>query len=78
MIADNLTTDDATRALSAKQGKVLNDNMTQLSQEVSDLDNVINGDTPIEYHFGELVNAVIASSGGINATAPRCGYYIPL
>ena len=78
VIADNLTTDDATRALSAKQGKVLNDNMTQLSQEVSDLDNVINGDTPIEYHFGELVNAVIASSGGINATAPRCGYYIPL
>lgn len=34
VIADNLTTNDATQALSAKQGKVLNDNMTQLGQEV--------------------------------------------
>lgn len=33
VIADNLTTNDATQALSAKQGKVLNDNVTQLGQE---------------------------------------------
>lgn len=54
------------------------DEVSQLAQEVSELDNVINGETPREYHFGELVNAVISSLGGINATAPRCGYYIPL
>lgn len=35
VIADNLTTNDATQALSAKQGKVLNDNMTQLGQELN-------------------------------------------
>ena len=33
VIADNLTTNDATQALSAKQGKVLNDNITQLGQK---------------------------------------------
>lgn len=40
VIADNLTTNDATQALSAKQGKVLNDNMTQLGQKVTILDTI--------------------------------------
>lgn len=30
-VADNLTTDDATKALSAKQGKVLNESLTRLN-----------------------------------------------
>jgi hypothetical protein len=34
-IADNLTTDDATQALSAKQGKVLDGKVSQLRQEVT-------------------------------------------
>ena len=34
-IADNLTTNDATKALSAKQGKVLNESLTELGQEVN-------------------------------------------
>lgn len=33
-IADNLTTNDATKALSAKQGKVLNDELTELGQSL--------------------------------------------
>lgn len=37
VIADNLTTNDATKALSAKQGKVLNESLTQLGQKVDDL-----------------------------------------
>lgn len=36
MVADNLTTDDATKALSAKQGKVLDGKVTQLGQEVGE------------------------------------------
>lgn len=43
VVADNLTTDDATKALSAKQGKVLDGKITQLGQEVNGLDEVING-----------------------------------
>lgn len=35
-IADNLTTNDATKALSAKQGKVLNESLTELGQEVDE------------------------------------------
>jgi len=35
-IADNLTTDDATQALSAKQGKVLDGKVSQLRQDVTD------------------------------------------
>lgn len=41
VIADNLTTNDATQALSAKQGKVLNDNMTQLGQKVGEQQTIV-------------------------------------
>ena len=39
-IVDNLTTDDGTKALSAKQGKVLNDKILALPQELN-IPNVI-------------------------------------
>lgn len=57
VIADNLTTNDATQALSAKQGKVLNDNVTQLGQDVDDLEGAVNGGTQtITYIDNEYVN----------------------
>lgn len=52
--------------------------VTQLGQEVGDLDEQINGEQPTEYHFGELVNAVVASNGHVNAISPKCAYYIPI
>ena len=58
-IVDNLTTDDATKALSAKQGKALNDKIDGLDLE--DLYNVSvteaeNGDI-LTYYGGEWINA---------------------
>lgn len=44
-IADNLSTDDPTKVLSAKQGKVLDGKVSQLGQDVDDLNAEINGET---------------------------------
>lgn len=51
-IADNLTTNDATKALSAKQGKVLNDELSQLGQEVN------------ENNFGDTLASVSGNPSG--------------
>ena len=47
-IVNNLTTDDATQALSAAQGVVLQGEITQLEAEVDELDQDVNG-TPIQF-----------------------------
>ena len=38
VIADNLTTNDSSKALSAKQGKILGDDLSQLEAEVDEMD----------------------------------------
>lgn len=52
--------------------------LSELGHKVDNLDDIINGKSPQEYHFGELVNSVISSNGVVNSTSPRCGYYIPV
>lgn len=39
---------------------------------------ILYGEQPHEYAYGNLVYAIIASNGSVNASSPRCGYYIPL
>lgn len=70
VIADNLTTNDATQALSAKQGKVLNDNMTQLGQEVDELNTEIKTN-PTEYPTS--VGSIIGRSGLIDPAVSSRG-----
>ena len=41
VVVDNLTTNDPTKALSAKQGKVLNEEVSQLGQEIEGEDGVV-------------------------------------
>ena len=60
-IADNLTTDDATKPLSAKQGKVLNENLTQLGQEVDEKTNSY--PTTIDLDEFDLQSYVILDTG---------------
>lgn len=56
-IADNLTTNDATKVLSAKQGKVLSEQVTQLDQELEELDRLVSsGSRVISYVDNEYVN----------------------
>lgn len=79
-IADNLTTNDATKALSAKQGKVLNENLTQLGQDVDDEIRNIHSllqtvETP------KSVTGVKPSSTGVYITGDSsnyASYYIPV
>lgn len=48
VIADNLTTNDASKALSAKQGKILGDEVGELEAKVTELDLDVNGGTYTE------------------------------
>ena len=56
-IADNLTTDDATKVLSAKQGVVLAGQVSQLGQKVDDLEEVLSDGTAVQY-TGRIIQAV--------------------
>lgn len=56
-IADNLTTNDPKKVLSAKQGKVLSEQVTQLDQELEELDMLVSmGSRAISYVDNEYVN----------------------
>lgn len=58
VIADDLVTNDSSKALSAKQGKILNDNLGQLDQKVNNL-NIY--DSPVFSKLGRI----IASTGEV-------------
>lgn len=65
LIVDNLTTNDPAKALSAKQGKVLNDNLSQLGQEkvkVNAHKNLYDANTAV---LGKYIN----SGGGLSNNA---------
>ena len=47
-VVNNLTTDDATKALSAKQGKVLKDEQDSLEGRIKHVEDYINGDSEID------------------------------
>ena len=63
-IVNNLTTDDATQALSAAQGVVLDGKVTQLEAEVTDIDDTINGKQIVDKSdtVGTLLNKYISAS----------------
>ena len=56
-LVNNLTTNDATKGLSAQQGKVLKDELSQLEQEVDDLDVDVNGKTFPSYTVNGTTSA---------------------
>lgn len=64
-IADNLVTDDANTALSAKQGKVLDGKISQLGQEVDGGNDERTPETERGYYFASSGNnlVVVESSG---------------
>lgn len=75
-IADNLTTDDATKVLSAKQGKVLNNELTDVSAEVETLKDLIVDNETITFECAWTDNLLLRSNGGITTiTASDTGYY---
>lgn len=63
-LVNNVTTDDPTKGLSAAQGVVLQGEIDQLGQEVTDLDGQINDDPGVNYEEGKCVkaNGVIADN----------------
>ena len=63
-IVDNLESTDPTKALSAKQGKVLNEEVSQLEQEV---DENINEKVPLVFISSKYINL----GGGIGTTIPE-------
>lgn len=51
------------------------------ADDIDSIKETLYGEQPHEYpplDSNILVNAVINSNGAVNATSPRCGYYIPL
>lgn len=54
IIADNVTTDDPTKALSAKQGVVLDEKISQLGEEIDKFEQSVNGDPG--YKSGQVNN----------------------
>ena len=75
-IADNLTTNDATKVLSAKQGKVLNENLTQLGQDI-----IENGVQKREYsfsHFNARETAAASVTLGTDILLTDPGDYIEI
>ena len=66
-IVNNLTTNDATQALSAAMGVQLESEVSQLEAKVTDLedtvDGVVGGDTVISYDRSEAIGYSIDSSG---------------
>lgn len=62
-IVDNLTTDDATKALSAKQGKVLDGKVSQLGQNATELDNLRFEQPEKQNVLYELGDITISNSG---------------
>lgn len=64
-LVNNLTTDDATKGLSAAQGVVLDGEVSQLDGKVTDLDETING--------GEEMQTVSATGTRVNIRMPSNG-----
>ena len=73
VIADNLTTDDATQALSAKQGKVLDGKVTQLGQDIED---AISESDTISVKTTKVAGLKMRTAG-ITADANAILYYFP-
>ena len=66
-LANNLTTDDSTVALAAPQGKVLDDKISQLGTEVSDIEGTIGVEKTIPFSIEEeSTNYTNASGYGVN------------
>lgn len=76
-VVNNLTSDDATAALSAYQGKVLDGKITQLGQEV---DNIVGRDGTIVKGYGIVPNEYVSASDG--SLLPYNGWsrtdYVPI
>lgn len=68
LIVDNLTSNSSTTALSANQGRVLNDRMTQLPDELSNpqtiTQNLTNADT-IDFYIGKTSGNYLSTGTGI-------------
>ena len=72
-IIDNLTTNDATKVLSAKQGKVLNDDINNVESDVSNLQTSVNSlnnsitdiDTTVNDHTTKFTNMIEVHSWGV-------------
>lgn len=68
VIVDDLVTNDATKALSAKQGKVLKDELSQFEAKVDEFV-ADDGDTSDDFHIADPNgNAIVKFSGGHIAT----------
>ena len=67
-IVNNLTTNDATQALSAAQGVVLEGEISQLEHEVNDLDEQINGATSVIEDYTETTTTSGQSTGFVDVT----------
>ena len=73
MVVDNLTTNDGTKALSAKQGKVLDEKVSQLGQ-IRELNNTI----PINFNIDNVANGLLSSiTGAVTAEGDTRYIYTP-
>lgn len=73
-IADNLTTDNSEKVLSAKQGKILNDSVTELR---TDVDEIISGQTQRnDITFTWVDNRLLRSNGSTkDITSDQTAYW---
>ena len=80
-LVNNLTTNDATKGLSAAQGKVLKDELTQLEAEVDDLEDGLVLSSTIRKETTDasyIASANINSSSNIVTSSGKRVYYLPV
>ena len=75
-LVDNLTTDDATKALSAAQGVVLEGEISQLGQELEDIENAISESDTISVRTTK-VDGLKMRTAGLTADANAVLFYFP-
>ena len=72
VIADDLVTNDSSKALSAKQGKILGDKTSELEADLTDLDVQLNGGAT-QYDYGSTLDALTHYSDGYQLKVPTAG-----
>ena len=76
-IVDNLTTNDATKVLSAKQGKVLQDNKVNKSDIINNLTSTAT-DKPLSAAQGKIINDKLSEGFDINPGSTNGGQLVQI
>ena len=74
VIADNLTTNDASKALSAKQGKILGEEVGELEAKVTDLEKDVDGNEFSLFNEGKLSAKIVPGEYVVRQTGEFTSY----